>query len=245
MTFKKTLLATALVLTSVAASAAPTVLGTSFIAGAATYATVLNGTAATFSALHGAPNGVGSPFVASQFEFKGAQGGYQGVGVKGATAGEVDNGEYINAAFGANLGLSSIKFGLLFDGPEYGDVNEQVQVSAIYSDNSVHTFVLTATGATSATWTGLGLVANLSAATQNAGGVWDVQNPFGNNSIKSLSLTALPGVCGSAGGACNNQSDFTLISVTAVPEPETYAMLLAGLGLMGTIVRRRNKSKAA
>jgi len=29
-----------------------------------------------------------------------------------------------------------------------------------------------------------------------------------------------------------------------VPEPETYAMLLAGLGLMGTIARRR-KSKAA
>ena len=34
-------------------------------------------------------------------------------------------------------------------------------------------------------------------------------------------------------------------AVTAVPEPETYAMLLAGLGLMGTIIRRRNKSKAA
>jgi hypothetical protein len=27
--------------------------------------------------------------------------------------------------------------------------------------------------------------------------------------------------------------------VTAVPEVETYAMLLAGLGLMGTIIRRR------
>ena len=29
------------------------------------------------------------------------------------------------------------------------------------------------------------------------------------------------------------------ISVTAVPEPETYAMLLAGLGLMGAVARRR------
>ena len=28
----------------------------------------------------------------------------------------------------------------------------------------------------------------------------------------------------------------------AVPEPETYAMLLAGLGLMGAVVRRRNAS---
>lgn len=30
-------------------------------------------------------------------------------------------------------------------------------------------------------------------------------------------------------------------SVTAVPEPETYAMMLAGLGLLGFMVRRRNK----
>ena len=29
------------------------------------------------------------------------------------------------------------------------------------------------------------------------------------------------------------------VTVSAVPEPETYAMLLAGLGLMGTIIRRR------
>ena len=31
------------------------------------------------------------------------------------------------------------------------------------------------------------------------------------------------------------------ISVTAIPEPETYAMLLAGLGLMGFIARRRKQ----
>jgi hypothetical protein len=32
--------------------------------------------------------------------------------------------------------------------------------------------------------------------------------------------------------------------VAPVPEPETYAMLLAGLGLMGAIARRRNKAKS-
>lgn len=31
-------------------------------------------------------------------------------------------------------------------------------------------------------------------------------------------------------------------TVTAVPEPETYAMLLAGLGLMGVIARRRKQA---
>ena len=33
------------------------------------------------------------------------------------------------------------------------------------------------------------------------------------------------------------------ISVTPVPEPESYAMLLAGLGVMGAIAVRRNKAK--
>lgn len=33
--------------------------------------------------------------------------------------------------------------------------------------------------------------------------------------------------------------DYLVASVTAVPEPETYAMMFAGLGLMGFTVRRR------
>ena len=33
--------------------------------------------------------------------------------------------------------------------------------------------------------------------------------------------------------------------IASVPEPESYAMLLAGLGLMGTIARRRSKAKAS
>jgi len=35
-----------------------------------------------------------------------------------------------------------------------------------------------------------------------------------------------------------------LYMVSAVPEPETYAMMLAGLGLMGTIARRRKNKNA-
>ena len=38
--------------------------------------------------------------------------------------------------------------------------------------------------------------------------------------------------------------DLTVNSVSAVPEPETYAMLLAGLGVMGAVARRRKAKQA-
>jgi hypothetical protein len=44
--------------------------------------------------------------------------------------------------------------------------------------------------------------------------------------------------------ATNGTFDFTG-TVTAVPEPETYAMLLAGLGLLGYVGRRRQRKEAA
>jgi hypothetical protein len=36
-----------------------------------------------------------------------------------------------------------------------------------------------------------------------------------------------------------------LVMLAPVPEPETYAMLLAGLGVMGAVVRRRKQKQAA
>jgi hypothetical protein len=34
------------------------------------------------------------------------------------------------------------------------------------------------------------------------------------------------------------------VAVTSVPEPESYAMFMAGLGVMGFIARRRKKSQS-
>ena len=55
----------------------------------------------------------------------------------------------------------------------------------------------------------------------------------GDYSIR-VTGTAINGLSGNYSGNVN--------LVTAVPEPESYAMLLAGLGLMGTIARRRSKA---
>ena len=52
-------------------------------------------------------------------------------------------------------------------------------------------------------------------------------------------VNTLEFVVANQGGPTGLRVEFLDTSVVAVPEPETYAMLLAGLGLMGFLARRR------
>jgi hypothetical protein len=54
--------------------------------------------------------------------------------------------------------------------------------------------------------------------------------------------TMFVGFTGGTGGTDADQR-ITSFSVSAVPEPETYAMMLAGLGLVGFAARRRKQAK--
>lgn len=215
-----------------------TIYGNNFT-GSSYSASFLGGVNATFDAKVGA--------AAGKFSTKAGQGGYQGIGVSPLagserTSGEIDIGEFINTSFSTNITITNIKLGLLFDGPEYSDVNEIAQITATYADNSVHQFTFTATGETTGIWSGLGSFVNLSKAKDSLGGAWSITNPFGTNLVKSLSFTAIAGVKGAAGGAGTNQSDYTLISISAVPESETYAMILAGLAGIGFVARRKKQA---
>jgi hypothetical protein len=75
------------------------------------------------------------------------------------------------------------------------------------------------------------------------GNILATYQPTGTNLSAILSsgsyyLEVAGTVTGTKGGSFGGQLDVT---VTAVPEPETYAMLFAGLGLMGFMVRRNKK----
>ena len=85
------------------------------------------------------------------------------------------------------------------------------------------------------------------------GGVSNNGNGYGDWTLGNISLAGLASTDtvlfhANWSGATDGAESFFLFSAggppTAVPEPETYAMLLAGLGMMGFVARRR-KQKAA
>ena len=173
-----------------------------------------------------------------------SQDGYTGVGTQGATAGEIDIGEFITLTFATAKPIASFTLGLLFNGPEYNDVYEIAKITI----NGTKVYTLT-TGAVEnlATWfdgvnsTAVNYISG--AGTQSGeGGAITVVNPFGNLAIDSIKFEALAGasggLCGSS-GLCTNQSDYNVVNVTPVPEPETYALMLAGLAAVAFVARRR------
>jgi len=60
----------------------------------------------------------------------------------------------------------------------------------------------------------------------------------------SLSLSPLTTYTLYVSGKSGGESSYVgIIALAPVPEPETYAMLLAGLGMMGTLAQRRRKGR--
>ncbi|HMX16676.1 MAG TPA: FxDxF family PEP-CTERM protein, partial [Rhodocyclaceae bacterium] len=72
----------------------------------------------------------------------------------------------------------------------------------------------------------------------------DIQDP--SKTIAVTSLYALHSIGGPSYWKDGKYIDGTITQdlLTPVPEPETYAMFLAGLGMMGAVARRRGARKA-
>lgn len=167
--------------------------------------------------------------------------GVTAVGVSGGPSGaEIDIGQAIWASFADFRNVASLSVAFLFDGPEYNDVNEVAKVFLLGTSSWGR---LTATGPTTASWSfSDGVVTNVSAATLGSAGVWTIDNPFGTAAGTGLYFGALEGLPGANCPGCTNQSDYALLSVTAVPEPSTYALMLGGLLAVGSVMRRRRAS---
>nr|WP_315261519.1 CCXG family PEP-CTERM protein [uncultured Duganella sp.] len=84
----------------------------------------------------------------------------------------------------------------------------------------------------------------------NTNSVFSVNNQALSAGNHTLTIYGLEGCCDGGqqvqysanGGAFQSFSANTLPLTAAVPEPETYAMMLAGLGLVGLVSRRRRRN---
>lgn len=186
--------------------------------------------------------------------------GYTAVGVEGGrTGGELDiNGQGVSEKItvdftSAAQRIAAIEIAFLYDGPEFGDFNEVAVITA--SNGLIGKLIATYTNASGLTafWDVIGdanapvAVTNISPAIDpNGAAVWRITDPFGVSSLASLAFTAENGACGIP--TCSNQSDYSLYKIETfvpsneVPEPSTYALMLAGLAMMGFMVRRRTNA---
>ncbi|MEQ8770136.1 MAG: hypothetical protein RIB60_06465 [Phycisphaerales bacterium] len=154
--------------------------------------------------------------------------GVTGVGVSGGTVnGEIDTREALNFDFASPLAVDEITIAFLYDNGQFGD--HPAEVADFVTD--LGTYTLQVTGPTTATWSGGGMVENMSIATEAGGGAWTLSGDLFGGAISKLSL-----VSGNPGSQAT-YADFSFVSLNAVPTPGAAALL--GLGGLALARRRR------
>lgn len=173
-----------------------------------------------------------------------ATGGALAYGVKELTIGvvgvegpgqnvEINEGQSLILTFDTPHYFNYLTLALLFDGDEFDD---QGEIAGVTINGLPITYTLMPTSDTTAAWTGAGTVDNLSPATLGSGGVWRINQPFGNQAVSSLVLSPLP--------TLGSGSDFGLMAfgtaAQSVPDSASpFALLLTSLVGLSWLARRR------
>jgi hypothetical protein len=76
-----------------------------------------------------------------------------------------------------------------------------------------------------------------------AGTSYAVSDTATVNLSEKFGATMYAGFTGATGGSYADQRITSFNVISAVPEPQSYALMLAGLGLMATIAHRRKKTQ--
>lgn len=165
------------------------------------------------------------------------------LGVEGGNAGpEIDVGQYITIDFGNPNGVvfDYISFGLLYDGPEFGDF---LEIAAAAADGTLYT--LTALTSSTGEWLMGGAavagssVVNVSPATQYNAALWKVMNPFPGITVKSLKIYPINNPDAPQG---SNPADFGLVGYKVPDASSTLFLLGSGLFVLGAFSRYSRKA---
>lgn len=170
-------------------------------------------------------------------------GSVSGLGVTGATSGEIDHQETVTLDFGGSVNLASFEIIVFYNGPEFGDPREKGFIDVWFASGGgpvQYYFYADAPPATTTLTKNFGgTYTNLSPMNDNGAGWFRFDNPFGDNNITKIRFTA------ANNPTASNNSDYALKSVLftpgateEIPEPSTYALMGLGLLAVGFLKRR-------
>lgn len=174
-----------------------------------------------------------------------------GSAMAGSATVHLDGGSYIQS--GSVLNTSGAGVNVVKVVYDLGAHQDGIAIWEIYGSTGAHSNFLSGNWYSTETWNGLSVGSGnsfnfsgldidfiVSAAAGTA-----ASSPLGTPSSLANASFSVYFSDNSWGTAHLSQLDWNVsqtLTIASVPEPETYAMLLAGLGLMGAVARRRKQA---
>lgn len=186
-----------------------------------------------------------------QFALVAATAAVCGSAMAGSATIQLNGSEYIQS--GSVLNTSSAGVNVVKVVYDLGAQQDGIAIWEAYNSTGVHSNFLSGNWYSTETWSALSVGSgntfnfsglDIDLITSAAAGTVTSSTLGGPSSLANASFSVYFSD-NSWGTAHLSQLDWNVsqtLTISAVPEPETYAMLLAGLGLMGAIARRRKQA---